>query len=828
MAFGAELKDFVSGFQAGYNLVDSPEEKERKRAAERRAEESHKRTGDWHDDDEADEDDDRKYNRGRHDIEDKRNAERDKFDREKTARDDAFRTEDLSIRKQSLDERRKAFRLKYRQLNEPVEEQDRAIDDMIEDDNQTAIPDEEGNNMSVPDTSNQSTQNGFQPASYSDSAERNMGFVEVVNAGKGFTEIGRPDGTIVVRKGPRNWRNNNPGNIEYGSFAKKLGAIGTDGRFAVFPTYEDGRKAKASLLFESPNYRDKTLAQAISRYAPSFENDTGGYISQVAKSAGITTDTRLSDLTTEQRDMMMDAMQKVEGFRTGKEQVLAMASGGLVPDDLESQMQAGEDATLDYQMSEQDMAMEDPEEGAIPDDVPVPRPRPDYDGAVEGEEPTDDIWELARRSVRDGLKKSIADAGMDKEAAIEDEEEQKAQENYLNGYGAAPSQMMKQVMDKIDPDRQMPASERNMKAMGYVYRYYMDQGKTEEAKAAAASMVQYYRAASSRFLAMSQAAAEEGDIDNAAQAAIAAYANIPNGRDLKIMPVEGGYEVSVTDTKTGKKITRQIVSPREFAAAAMKFTPTTFDDEILNAAGMEPEKVSDASPEELGKVAETTGMDERWTEGVKVGDQTVPMNADRTAALKNAATSIAGLKENQMSTDEALRFVDPSDTQPFKAEKMRGNPDVIVVTKQDGSSIMMRKNAFVAWQGARKSIAEEAAKLSADAKKPGWFKETLDVGEKTGIPAAAAFIDSEVEATGKDLRKFRDSISTPNKGESPTIPEPDLSEATPERLAARRERLVQALERWERDPEANADMIAKAKAEIERIDKTAKQALPVD
>ena len=32
MAFGAELKDFVAGFQAGYKMIDSPEEKASKRA----------------------------------------------------------------------------------------------------------------------------------------------------------------------------------------------------------------------------------------------------------------------------------------------------------------------------------------------------------------------------------------------------------------------------------------------------------------------------------------------------------------------------------------------------------------------------------------------------------------------------------------------------------------------------------------------------------------------------------------------------------------------------------------------------------------------------
>jgi hypothetical protein len=46
----------------------------------------------------------------------------------------------------------------------------------------------------------------------------------------------------------RGLRNNNPGNIEFGSFAKKYGATGSDGRFAIFPTMVDGIRAIAELL----------------------------------------------------------------------------------------------------------------------------------------------------------------------------------------------------------------------------------------------------------------------------------------------------------------------------------------------------------------------------------------------------------------------------------------------------------------------------------------------------------------------------------------------------------------------------------------------------
>lgn len=144
-------------------------------------------------------------------------------------------------------------------------------------------------------------------------------FSRVASAGPGFTVLVGPDGQAVRREGTRAWRNNNPGNIEFGPFAQSRGAIGTDGRFAVFPTYEDGRRAKEALLWESNAYRGMTINQAIHRYAPPFENDTAAYVSAVARAVGVGADTPMSALTPAQRQTMLDAMERVEGFRPGRE-----------------------------------------------------------------------------------------------------------------------------------------------------------------------------------------------------------------------------------------------------------------------------------------------------------------------------------------------------------------------------------------------------------------------------------------------------------------------------------------------------------------------------
>lgn len=109
----------------------------------------------------------------------------------------------------------------------------------------------------------------------------------------------QPFGTIIEvpkpqSNAPRGIRNNNPGNIVYGNFAKSMGATGSDGRFAVFQSMEDGIKAAIKLLegYVSKGY--DSVRKIISRWAPKGENNTEAYIDAVAKKLGISADAHLN------------------------------------------------------------------------------------------------------------------------------------------------------------------------------------------------------------------------------------------------------------------------------------------------------------------------------------------------------------------------------------------------------------------------------------------------------------------------------------------------------------------------------------------------------
>ena len=139
--------------------------------------------------------------------------------------------------------------------------------------------------------------------------------------------------------GSRSWRNNNPGNIEYGPYARSKGAIGTDGRFAVFPSYESGRKAQENLLFDSKGYRNLTLGQAINKWAPSGDNNNvPAYIAALVNGSGVSPDTRMSDIPPAVRGKILDAMQKHEGWYPGKQKAagIGMAAGASMSASLSS------------------------------------------------------------------------------------------------------------------------------------------------------------------------------------------------------------------------------------------------------------------------------------------------------------------------------------------------------------------------------------------------------------------------------------------------------------------------------------------------------------
>ncbi len=119
----------------------------------------------------------------------------------------------------------------------------------------------------------------------------------------------------------RMWRDNNPGAIQFGPFASDHGAIGQDGRFAIFPDADTGHRAMTDLL-NSADYRDLTLEQAIKKWAPESENDSETYVANVSSWTGIARDKVLRSMSPAQIEAVASAIRRQEGWAPGTVRVV--------------------------------------------------------------------------------------------------------------------------------------------------------------------------------------------------------------------------------------------------------------------------------------------------------------------------------------------------------------------------------------------------------------------------------------------------------------------------------------------------------------------------
>jgi hypothetical protein len=146
--------------------------------------------------------------------------------------------------------------------------------------------------------------------------------------GKKYIIVQDSTGATVKRAGNRNWRNNNPGNLQGGSFSySQPGVIGKDYYGdPIFDTYENGLAAQAKLIFgPSSVYRPLTVQQAIYKYTPdAVEAATGqrgnpeGTINAIIKDVpGVTRNTPWSSLTPAQQQGVIRTINRLEGYKVG-------------------------------------------------------------------------------------------------------------------------------------------------------------------------------------------------------------------------------------------------------------------------------------------------------------------------------------------------------------------------------------------------------------------------------------------------------------------------------------------------------------------------------
>ena len=161
----------------------------------------------------------------------------------------------------------------------------------------------------------------------------------------------------------------------------------------------------------------------------------------------------------------------------------------------------------------------------------------------------------------------------------------RALQGYAQGAGGAPQEDMVKIYRKIDPNGEMGESERNLYAIQSVWQYKMNQQDPQGAAKAAFQMLQTYKTAATRYAALSAAAMKGGDVDEGMKLALKAYAQVPDGNNMKLhMGKDGHINYTVTG-EDGKEITGGIATPAEIGAAAMKLaTPGGFENHLVQMA----------------------------------------------------------------------------------------------------------------------------------------------------------------------------------------------------------------------------------------------------
>lgn len=128
---------------------------------------------------------------------------------------------------------------------------------------------------------------------------------------------------------PRGLRNNNPLNIEAGQFTQSMpGFKGSDGRFAVFESPEQGIAAADALLMRYGMQGRNTPTKIIEKWAPASDgNNVSAYAGSVAKALGIGPNDPIPMEDPAVRRRLIDAMSAVENGKRGPQPLVRQGNG---------------------------------------------------------------------------------------------------------------------------------------------------------------------------------------------------------------------------------------------------------------------------------------------------------------------------------------------------------------------------------------------------------------------------------------------------------------------------------------------------------------------
>ncbi|HLL28957.1 MAG TPA: hypothetical protein VKT73_15075 [Xanthobacteraceae bacterium] len=386
----------------------------------------------------------------------------------------------------------------------------------------------------------------------------------------------------------------------------------------------------------------------------------------------------------------------------------AATGGDIEPDDDQTQQVAlptgGED----------DSDTDEPElpKGAIPAADSGQQAPPDDTKAGDQPDIPDDAQPARARgfsiqAAHDATKDGLLYGLNDQQEAVptRSRSRSRAAESQLN---AVSPKELEAIKNNIDPDKKMSEGQRNMAALGGVWQYYMEKGDPQKAQKVSAEILQYYKVSAQRYAAYGAVAAQNGDLDQAAKAAMMAYANIPDGRDLKVVVDGDKFAYQYTD-ENGKLIKKGVATPEEMAAQAMGVARDGFEKFILDAAGNRA-GTSNKKGQDSGNVNYTdrgridTQVSNAFDDAVnnlapEGGTPPKIPGRDKTA-IKNSAFQIMADPRNKnmnasQAVDASMRLMLPNPKSPDQPDfQVKPGQDGALVQFKDGARVFVPKDQF--------------------------------------------------------------------------------------------------------------------------------------
>ena len=141
------------------------------------------------------------------------------------------------------------------------------------------------------------------------------------------------DGRHLLRSGGSlPWRINNGGDLaspvedgkpapkktrNYIGFAQVPRKSGGDFHFFIFPDYETGRAELCASLRRK--HRDRSIPEVVEKYAPSEDNNTRKYITDLLALTGIPATKKVKDFSDSELSAMADGIERLEGYHQNPE-----------------------------------------------------------------------------------------------------------------------------------------------------------------------------------------------------------------------------------------------------------------------------------------------------------------------------------------------------------------------------------------------------------------------------------------------------------------------------------------------------------------------------